>query len=60
MDGFAPFTGLQAPDEEAGGLIDQAEREPPAHLYIVSVIMAPAQRAENGGVVKHSWLASAK
>jgi len=44
MDGFAPFTGLQAPDEEAGGLIDQAEREPPAHLYIVSVIMAPGSK----------------
>src|SRR5262249_39080980 len=64
IDGFAPFTGLQAADEEAGGLIDQAEREPPAdpsaHLYIVSVMMALAQRAENGGVVRHSWLASAK
>jgi len=60
MDGFAPFTGLQAADEEAGGLIDQAKREPSAHLYIVSMMMALAQRAENGGVVRHSWLASAK
>ena len=61
MDGFAPFTGLQAADEEAGGLIDQAEREPSAHLSMVSVMMALAQRgAENGGVVRHSWLTSAK
>jgi hypothetical protein len=41
---LAPLTGLQAADEEAGRLIDQAEREPPAepsaHLYIVSVMMA--------------------
>jgi hypothetical protein len=50
MDAFAPFTGLQAADEEAGGLIDQAERKPPsepsAHLYIVSVMMAGSKSRE--------------
>ena len=44
MDGFAPFTGLQAGDEEAGGLIDQAEREPSAHLYIVECDDGPGSK----------------
>jgi len=57
MDGFAPFTGLQAADEEAGGLIDQAEREPPAepsaHLYIVSVMMGECD--DGPGSKRREW-----